>query len=68
MLIGGSIVVAALRVQADRAAGLAGILQALERTPFGWILLGVTALGLGSFGIFGLIEAMYRRIEAQDVD
>lgn len=68
VLIGASIVLAAVHVQVDRAAGLAGILQALERTPFGWISLAVAALGLASFGVFGLIEAMYRRIEAQDVD
>ena len=68
VLIGGSIILAAVYVQVDRASGLAGILQALERTPFGWISLAVAALGLASFGVFGLIEAMYRRIEAQDID
>ncbi len=68
VLIGGSIILAGLQVQADRAAGLAGVLRALENAPFGWVLLAAAALGLISFGIFGLIEAMYRRIEAQDVD
>ncbi len=68
VVIGASIILAAVHVQVERAAGLAGILQALEHTPFGWILLAITALGLVSFGIFGLIEAMYRRIEAQDID
>jgi Domain of Unknown Function (DUF1206) len=68
LLIGGSIVTAAVQTKADRAAGLAGILGAVERSPFGWMLLASVALGLVSFGIFGLIEAMYRRINSQDID
>jgi hypothetical protein len=68
ILIGASVITAAIQVQADRASGLAGILGALEEMPYGWVLLVAVALGLASFGVFGLIEAMYRRIEAKDID
>lgn len=68
VLIGASVIMAGIQVQADQATGLAGVLEAIERTPFGWVLLLIAALGLASFGIFGLIEAMYRRIDAQDID
>ena len=68
VLTGGSIIIAAIEVQVDRAAGLAGILRALEDRPYGWMLLAVAALGLAAFGLFGLIEARYRRIDARDID
>lgn len=67
-LIGASLITAGLQVQADRAAGLAGVLRALEHLPLGWVLLATAALGLASFGVFGLLEAMYRRIDARDID
>ncbi|MFC4172594.1 DUF1206 domain-containing protein [Microvirga sp. GCM10011540] len=68
VLIGASICLAAYQLKANRANGLAGVLQWLEQTPYGWILLAAVALGLAAFGVFGLIEAMYRRIGAQDID
>ncbi len=68
VLIGSSMVLAAFQLQADRALGLAGVLRSLEHTPFGWVLLSAAALGLGAFGVFGLIEAMYRRIDVKDID
>lgn len=68
VLIGSSMILAAFQLQAKRALGLAGLLQVLERTPFGWVLLSAAALGLAAFGIFGLIEAMYRRIDVRDID
>lgn len=68
VMIGSSVVLAAFQLQADRALGLAGVLRSLEHTPSSWVLLSVAALGLGAFGIFGLIEAMYRRIDVKDID
>ncbi|MBJ6127103.1 DUF1206 domain-containing protein [Microvirga splendida] len=68
LLIGGSMVLAAFQLQADRALGLAGVLRLLEHTPYGWILLTAAAFGLGAFGVFGLIEAVYRRIDVKDID
>lgn len=37
-------------------------LQAIERQPFGSWVLGLVALGLIAFGLFGLVEARFRRI------
>lgn len=68
VLAGVSVVIAAIRVEADNAAGLTGVLQGLHDGPYGWILLLTMALGLASFGFFGIIEALYRRIDAPDLD
>jgi hypothetical protein len=68
ILIGSSMVLAAFQLRADQALGLAGVLRSLEHTPFGWVLLSAAALGLGAFGVFGLIEAMYRRTNVKDID
>ena len=68
VLVGASVILAGLYVQAERATGLAGVLRALERPPFGWLLLATAAPGLASFGVFGLIEAMYRRVDAPNLD
>lgn len=39
-----------------------GALQALERQPFGSWVLALIAIGLIAFGLFGLVEAAFRRI------
>jgi hypothetical protein len=43
--------------------GLSGALQALQQRPFGWVPLGVLAVGLVAFGAYSLIESVYRRID-----
>jgi hypothetical protein len=68
VLIGGFLVVAALHSRASQARGLGGALDALAAQPFGSVLLGVTAAGLFAFGAFSLVEAVYRRIDAPDLD
>lgn len=62
-LVGGFVIVAAWSFNADEARGLAGALAMLQRQPHGWLLLGVTAAGLAAFGVYGLIEAFWRRID-----
>jgi Domain of Unknown Function (DUF1206) len=68
LIMGGFLVVAAVQSRAAQARGLGGALQALEAQPFGWVLLVVTAAGLFAFGVFSFIEAVYRRIDAPDLD
>jgi Domain of Unknown Function (DUF1206) len=68
VLIGGFLVLAAIHSRASEARGLGGTLRALEAQPYGWLLLGITAAGLFAFGLFGLVEAVYRRIDAPDLD
>jgi hypothetical protein len=68
VMIGGFLILAAWRSSSEEVHGLGGALQALQQQPYGWILLGLTALGLFAFGVFGLIQARYRRIDAPDLD
>ncbi len=62
LLIAGFLSTAALWSQSERAKGLGGVLDTLRQQPYGPFLLGVTALGLFAFGLYSLIEAVYRRI------
>jgi hypothetical protein len=66
LIIGGFLVLAALHADASEAKGLAGVLRTLQQQTYGWILLGITALGLFAFGAFQFIVAYYRRIDAPD--
>ncbi len=54
---------AGLEVRAAEARSWADALQAIESQPFGDIVLALIAGGLAAFGLFGLVEARYRRIE-----
>lgn len=47
---------------AAKATGLDGALKTLRNQPFGGLLLGVVAIGLVIFGIYGLAEARYRHV------
>lgn len=62
ILVGGMFAVAAWQHDKYEAGGLGKGLSLLARQPYGWVLLGVAALGLLSFGVFSFIEARYRRI------
>ena len=66
VIIGGFLIVAAVEFSSAQARGLQGALQTLQQQPYGWILLGIVALGLVAFGAYSLIEAWYRRIDAPD--
>lgn len=68
LIIGGFLVVAAIQSRAAQAKGLGGALEALQAQPHGWIPLGITAAGLFAFGVFGFVEAFYRRIDTPDLD
>ncbi|MER2264231.1 DUF1206 domain-containing protein [Methylobacterium oxalidis] len=66
-LIGAFLILAAVHSRSAEAKGLGEALQFIGRQPFGWVLLGVTAAGLFAFGLFGLVQARYRHIDAPDV-
>jgi hypothetical protein len=62
LIIGGFLIQAAWHIDASRARGLSGALEALARQPNGALLLGATAVGLAAFGVYSLLLARYRRI------
>ncbi len=68
LLIGAFLILAAVHANSAEAKGLAGALAALQRQPYGWVLLGITALGLFAFGAFQFVMAAFRRIDAPDGD
>jgi hypothetical protein len=65
VIIGAFLLVAAVQLDSAQARGLQGALETLQRQPYGWILLGIVALGLMAFGVYSLIEAWYRRIDVR---
>ena len=62
-IIGGFLMVAALRANAEEAVGLGGALTTIASQPYGQWLLGIVAIGLACYGVFMLAEARYRRME-----
>jgi MFS family permease len=66
LIIGGLLVTAAVNYDPEATEGLGGALGRLQQQPYGWVLLGVVALGLFAFGAFGLVQARYRVIEPPD--
>jgi len=55
---------AAAHHNAQQAQGIAGALATLAAQPFGPVLLGLVAAGLVAYGLYGWVEARYRRIGA----
>jgi hypothetical protein len=53
---------AAVTYDVDKARGLDAALRELAGQPYGAVLLCVVALGLAMFGLFGLLQARYRKI------
>lgn len=62
VIVGGFILYAAYRYDPDKAGGLAEALQWLRGQKFGQVLFFVVAAGLLSFGVYSLIEAVWRRV------
>ena len=64
-LIGLFFIFAAMYANANEATGVAGTLRTIQYQRYGTFLLGVTAAGLLAFGGFGIAEALFRRIPAE---
>uniref|UniRef100_B0T868 DUF1206 domain-containing protein n=1 Tax=Caulobacter sp. (strain K31) TaxID=366602 RepID=B0T868_CAUSK len=60
--LGVFLVLAGLQARAGEARSWGGALEAVEHQPFGNTALCLVAAGLIAFGLFGLVEARYRRI------
>ncbi len=68
LIIGGFLGLAAVRSSSAQVKGLGGALQTLAEQPHGSALLALVAAGLFAFGVFGIVQALYRRIDAPDLD
>ncbi len=68
IMIGIFLLFAALRSNAAEARGLAGALAALQAEPYGSVLLGIVAAGLFAFGLFGITQGVYRRIDLSKIE
>lgn len=61
-LVGGLVVVAAVRFQPNEASGLDAALRTLAGQPFGPWLLSPVAVGLAVYGVFCFFDARYHRV------
>lgn len=65
ILVAGAFVsLAAWQANPEQTRGLGGALETLVRQPYGPYLLGLVAAGLVIYGLFMLVVARYRNIEA----
>jgi hypothetical protein len=62
LIIGGFLIIAAHRYDPSQARGVVGALTALREQPYGQLVFATVAIGLLAFGVFGLIEAGFRRL------
>jgi hypothetical protein len=58
---GALVVAAAVNYDASKSTGLDGALRTLADRPYGPWLLGVLAVGLIAFGLYGLAAARYAK-------
>lgn len=56
------VIIASLRADPSKAAGLDAAVKTLGEAPFGKILLIVAALGIAAFGLYGFVRSRYGRM------
>lgn len=61
-LTGALVIDAAVKYQPSKAGGLDTALRTLRDQPFGKFALIIAALGLMTFGVYGLCEARWRKV------
>ncbi len=64
-IIGVSFVVVAWQHDPSEARGLGGALRTLQDQPWGWVMLGIVALGLIAYGLYEFVKARYRIIHVE---
>jgi hypothetical protein len=65
VLLGVVMIVAAIEHDPGEAAGLDGLLKRLLDEPYGKVVVGFVALGLGAFGLYSLARAFVNREHAR---
>jgi hypothetical protein len=61
-VVGVLVVIAAVRYEPSKAGGLDAALKTLRDRNDGEVILTAIAVGLMAFGVYGLLEAKYRRV------
>lgn len=64
LVIGPSLVVAAMRHDPHAARGTKGALARLWSVPFGSAVLVLVGIGLAAFGVYSIVKARYRTVRA----
>ncbi len=62
-IVGGFYLLAAYRVNPQQAGGIAEVFSEIREQPFGPWLLAFVATGLFAFGVYSVLEAIYRRVD-----
>ncbi|WP_104204005.1 DUF1206 domain-containing protein [Billgrantia saliphila] len=62
LIIGSFFIIAAYQFDPDQAGGLSEVFNTLRSQSFGQWLLALVAIGLFAFGLYSLLEAIYRRV------
>lgn len=65
--LGVFLVMAGWHARAAEARSWGQALQSVERRPFGDLAMAILATGLIAFGLFGFVEARYRRIRPPEI-
>ena len=63
LIVGGILIRSSLMFGSDDVKGMADALDWLHEGAYGNWLLGSVAVGLVAFGVYSILEAIYRRIE-----
>ena len=64
VIVGGLFLYAALSVDPQRAGSTTEAMDYTRNLPFGRFLYALAALGLVAFGLYGFVQARFRRIDA----
>lgn len=62
LIAGGFFILAGYQINPEQAGGLAEVFSMVRSQIFGRWLLGLVAVGLFAFGLYSLLEAIYRRL------
>ena len=68
VLVDALLSMAAWYYEPQQAVGVEGALRSLQDKPYGKALLGLAAIGLASFGLFELAQAVRRRLAGLPTD
>lgn len=66
-IVGGFLAYAAFTVSPEEVGGISDALDYVRALPYGRWLYGLAALGLVAFGLYSIIQAIYRHVNAPNL-